>query len=206
MSRWFKPGAALWPLKVPLLPSIRSHRFNFPRSKAMSTTETSQRYFQPQYRWIDGVEMLEKYDSGGYHPVMIGDNLHSRYSIVDKLGYGGYSTTWLARDSHTSRYVVVKVCVPSSSPNEIKILRDLSAPTSTPSSKGCDLITTLLDEFEIKGPNGMHPCYTMVPAQGNLREISFSRLFTTEVARAIAAELVLAVAFVHSRGYVHGGS
>lgn len=29
---------------------------------------------------------------------MIGDVLHERYQIVDKLGYGGYSTVWLARD------------------------------------------------------------------------------------------------------------
>jgi hypothetical protein len=26
-----------------------------------------------EYNWIDGVERLEKYNLGGYHPVVIGD-------------------------------------------------------------------------------------------------------------------------------------
>ncbi|KAL1959336.1 hypothetical protein VTO42DRAFT_2523 [Malbranchea cinnamomea] len=38
-----------------------------------------------QYNWIGGVESLEKYQPGGYHPIMIGDLLHGRYQIVDKL-------------------------------------------------------------------------------------------------------------------------
>ena len=49
-----------------------------------------------EYRWIDGVERLELYEPGGYHPVMIDDLLHNRYRVVDKLGFGGYSTIWLA--------------------------------------------------------------------------------------------------------------
>ena len=41
---------------------------------------------------------------GGYHPVHIGDTFqNSRYTIVRKLGWGYYSTVWLARD---------ELCVP----------------------------------------------------------------------------------------------
>ncbi|KAL4920722.1 kinase-like domain-containing protein [Aspergillus aurantiobrunneus] len=32
-------------------------------------------------------------------PVIIGDVIHERYRIVDKLGFGGYSTVWLAYDN-----------------------------------------------------------------------------------------------------------
>ncbi|KAK2750695.1 hypothetical protein FQN57_002768 [Myotisia sp. PD_48] len=201
MPYWFKRRPAAWPLQIPLL-SIHPQRFNVVLNRF--STFSAQKYVYPQYKWIDGVENLERYELGGYHPVMIGDILQDRYRIVDKLGYGGYSTTWLARDSQTSRYVVVKIGTASSCPNETKILRELSALTQAPESKGHGLITTILDEFELKGSNGTHPCYTMVPAQGNLRAISFSALFTIEVARAISAELVLAIAFIHSHGYVHG--
>ncbi|RAK87346.1 kinase-like protein [Aspergillus costaricaensis CBS 115574] len=158
------------------------------------------------YNWIDGAESLEKYRPGGYHPNMIGDLLHDRYRIVDKLGYGGYSTVWLARDTHLERYVAVKAGIADSLPHETKILRALSAPASVPLSvrAGLDSIPVPLDEFEVTGPNGTHPCYTTTPARCNLREVSFSRLFPLDVARALSGGLMLAVAYMHSQGYVHG--
>lgn len=48
-------------------------------------------------------ESLARYCKGGYHPVRIGDTFnHGKYKVVRKLGYGVYSTVWLAFDS---RYV-----------------------------------------------------------------------------------------------------
>jgi hypothetical protein len=49
-----------------------------------------------KYNWIKDAEILENYQPGGYHPVMVGDVLHARYHIVDKLGFGGYSTVCIA--------------------------------------------------------------------------------------------------------------
>ena len=43
-------------------------------------------------------ENLALYHPGGYHPVHLGDVFNDRYVIVRKLGYGQYSTVWLARD------------------------------------------------------------------------------------------------------------
>lgn len=63
----------------------------------------------------------------------------------------------------------------------------------------------MLDEFKVQGPNGEHICYTVTPAQCNLRDISFSRLFPLEVARALSYGLAQAAAYTHSQGYVHGG-
>jgi len=51
-----------------------------------------------QYKFIEYVEDLDRYCPGGYHPLKIGNDLAGRYRLVDKLGYGGYSTIWLARD------------------------------------------------------------------------------------------------------------
>jgi serine/threonine-protein kinase SRPK3 len=45
-------------------------------------------------------ESLARYCKGGYHPVRIGDTFnHGKYKVVRKLGYGVYSTVWLAFDS-----------------------------------------------------------------------------------------------------------
>lgn len=44
-------------------------------------------------------ESITRYCKGGYHPVRIGDIFnHDKYKIVSKLGYGVYSTVWLASD------------------------------------------------------------------------------------------------------------
>ncbi len=45
-------------------------------------------------------EDLEDYRPGGYHPINIGDDFNNgRYVIVRKLGWGHFSTVWLARDN-----------------------------------------------------------------------------------------------------------
>lgn len=155
-----------------------------------------------EYNWINGSENLEKYKPEGYHPVMIGDVLHDRYRIVDKLGFGGYSTVWLAHDIRREEYVAVKVGIANSLSREMKCLRALSASSLHP---GHDAIPSPLDEFEVRGPNGAHPCYTMVPARCNLREASFSYLFPLDVARALVGGLAMAISHMHSCGYVHGG-
>lgn len=44
-------------------------------------------------------ESLSRYQPGGYHPVNLGDTFESdRYKIYHKLGWGGFSTVWLAKD------------------------------------------------------------------------------------------------------------
>ena len=44
-------------------------------------------------------EPLHRYGPGGYHPLGLGDVLKDgRYKILHKLGWGGYSTTWAAKD------------------------------------------------------------------------------------------------------------
>lgn len=166
---------------------------------------------ESEYGYIEDVECMERYEPGGYHPVQIGDRLHDRYRIMYKLGHGAYSTTWLARDQQSSRLVAVKVGTADISPEEADIVSKLhaavqaTAPTRTPVQ---NLFTPLVDKFELEGPNGSHYCYAKFPARGSLADVkdaSYTRLFQPEVARALVAQLALAVAVFHAQGYVHGG-
>ena len=155
-----------------------------------------------EYAPIDGCERLEKYGTGGYHPILVGDRFRDRYEVVDKLGHGGWSTVWLVYDADEKRYLALKVGIADSSSHELPTLRALNAHAKGP---GAENISPLLDVFTINGPNGSHACYTSVLALGNLRECCFSRLLPLDVARILVYELTLAVAYVHSRGFVHGG-
>lgn len=172
-------------------------------ARQMSTTAETPHI---EYNWIPRVEALEDYEPGGYHPIIIGDTLHNgRYQIADKLGHGGYSTVWLARDTLLKRYVALKVNTASSVPREPKVLKALSKSCmASPAHPGSRLVPDLLDEFEVRGPNGTHTCYTLTLAARNIRDASPS-LIPLDAARALSYSLARAVAYVHSQGYVHGG-
>lgn len=47
----------------------------------------------------DPLEWSELYRPGGFHPIHLGDMLKDgQYRIMRKLGYGSFSTVWLAVD------------------------------------------------------------------------------------------------------------
>jgi serine/threonine protein kinase len=55
------------------------------------------------FRRISPAEKVEEetfpdYLAARYYPVRIGEVFVSRYQVVGKLGYGVFSTVWLARD------------------------------------------------------------------------------------------------------------
>ena len=59
-------------------------------------------------------EDWEDYCKGGYHPVHIGDTFSDgRYTVVRKLGWGHFSTVWLAKDA---KYVFFFRQIPLSHP------------------------------------------------------------------------------------------
>ncbi|KAL8676964.1 MAG: hypothetical protein Q9186_006573 [Xanthomendoza sp. 1 TL-2023] len=160
------------------------------------------------YHKQEDVEDLEPYSAGGYHPVNIGD-LYSndRYRIVHKLGWGSYSTVWLARDSTLNRYVALKIVVAAVSKDstESRILRHLRK-FKGDNEPGSGFILSLLDDFYIDGPNGRHLCLVTEPTRCSVGEakedVPFK--FPIEIARAISAQAILGLRSLHYRGVIHG--
>ena len=66
----------------------------------------SSKYTDSNYSEDEG---LEDYKIDGYHPVHVGEILLDRYIIMQKLGYGHFSTAWLALDNNNGNYVAIKV-------------------------------------------------------------------------------------------------
>ncbi len=49
----------------------------------------------------DDVEDIQRYTTGGFHPIRLGDvvsSTKSQYRILHKLGRGAFSTVWLAQE------------------------------------------------------------------------------------------------------------
>ncbi|XP_006458810.1 hypothetical protein AGABI2DRAFT_217668 [Agaricus bisporus var. bisporus H97] len=109
-------------------------------------------------------EDWEDYVKGGYHPVKIGDSFSDgRYTVVRKLGWGHFSTVWLANDTKMNRHVALKVV--KSAPrytetalDEIKLLQRLIISSTPPTHSGRSHVISFLDHFRHKGPNGVHVC------------------------------------------------
>ncbi|KAF4338467.1 kinase domain protein [Fusarium beomiforme] len=128
------------------------------------------------------------------------------YHIVDKLGQGAYSTIWLARDQELNKYVAVKVGTADRVSKEINILFKLAQnPTKEFSAR---LVTPVLDHFTLDGPNGTHSCIVTAPAKCSVAESTKTSSpmssFRLDVARALAARLIMATPYVHQTGFVHG--
>lgn len=54
-------------------------------------------------------EGMPDYKIGGYHPIHVGEILMDRYVIIQKLGWGHFSTVWLTKDLKYNSYVALKV-------------------------------------------------------------------------------------------------
>ena len=155
-------------------------------------------------------ESLERYRLGGYHPVDINDTFHSgRYRVLQKLGWGGYSTVWLVYDCKLLRLAALKVVVSevSEMSNEARILQLLSAIPAK--HKGQRHLRKLNDHFFHHGPNGRHQCLVF-----SVDGVGVSTLVTqygggTRLPGGLAWELskqvTLALDCLHSNGIAHGG-
>ncbi|EOY08071.1 Ser/arg-rich protein kinase 4 isoform 1 [Theobroma cacao] len=105
-------------------------------------------------------EGTEDYRRGGYHAVRIGDTFkNGRYVVQSKLGWGHFSTVWLAWDTQLSHYVALKVQKSAqhyteAAMDEITILQQIA--DGDKEDKKC--VVKLLDHFKHSGPNGQHVC------------------------------------------------
>ncbi|KAL5196711.1 hypothetical protein ABZP36_000223 [Zizania latifolia] len=105
-------------------------------------------------------EGVEGYRKGGYHAVRPGDQFAAgRYVAQRKLGWGNFSTVWLAFDVQSQKFVALKI--QKSAPefaqaalHEIEFLSEITK--RDPSNCKCTI--QLIDHFKHIGPNGQHIC------------------------------------------------
>ncbi|XP_028776706.1 SRSF protein kinase 1-like [Neltuma alba] len=108
-------------------------------------------------------EGFDSYRKGGYHAVRVGDQFAGgRYIAQRKLGWGQFSTVWLAYDTRNSTYVALKIQKSAAqfaeaALHEINVLSSIAE--GDPSNSKC--VVQLIDNFKHSGPNGQHHCMVL---------------------------------------------
>ena len=55
-------------------------------------------------------EEFEDYKLDGYHPASLGENFNSsKYTVIQKLGWGHFSTVWLVNERKTNNFYALKI-------------------------------------------------------------------------------------------------
>lgn len=165
-----------------------------------------------------GDEGEDGYRPGGYHPVNIGERYHTRYTILQKLGWGHFSTVWMVHDKKckagpypTPEFVALKIQKSAphyreSAIDEIELLKSASdcarsdkvlqefGPTYDPS------VVLLLDHFDHTGPNGTHMCMVFEMLGENLLEVIKKydyKGIPIDIVRTIAKQICVGLDFLH---------
>jgi serine/threonine protein kinase len=174
-------------------------------------------------------EKLSKYRPGGYHPVCLGDTFKDdRYKIYHKLGWGGFSTVWLAKDRECAhrailfvifltyiqrhnQWVSLKIITADSSKGSRELLNLQLLEKRSQGSLCSKYIVQLLDSFVHQGPNGQHQCLVfelLGPTVDRVLEAyneSQNKLETRLILR-MSKQLLEAIKFIHDAGMGHGGN
>ncbi|CAN3376327.1 hypothetical protein DIURU_004065 [Diutina rugosa] len=151
-------------------------------------------------------EDLNDYAPGGYHPCFIGETYkNGKYTLVRKLGWGHFSTVWLARDNDKHSHVAMKVVrsarqYTETALDEIKMLDKIT--TSDVLHPGHDHVIQLLDTFTHKGTNGTHVVMVFEVLGENL--LSLIRRYKHRgipivFVKQIAKQLLSALDFLHRK-------
>lgn len=151
-------------------------------------------------------ENLVKYGPGGFHPVHIGDfYYHGQYRVMHKLGFGGFSTVWLAKDCASSRWVALNFITAKHSPDVKR--KSLLARSDAAKTGAREHLLLEQRSLFVEGPNGRHLCLVLPvlgPSASRLSEGSQSRI-RPWLARSAGYGAAPSLLDLHSRGICHLG-
>uniref|UniRef100_A0A8C6NVG1 non-specific serine/threonine protein kinase n=1 Tax=Nothobranchius furzeri TaxID=105023 RepID=A0A8C6NVG1_NOTFU len=151
----------------------------------------------PLFSWL--------WTAGGYYPVEIGEIFADRYQVVQKLGWGHFSTVWLCWDMVTRHFVALKVVKSAqtfteTALDEIKLLKCVR--DSDPKDPKRENVVQLIDDFRISGVTGEHVCMVLeVLGQQLLRWIIKSNYTGLPLAcvKSIIRQVLQGLDYLHTK-------
>ncbi|CAD8101659.1 unnamed protein product [Paramecium sonneborni] len=171
-------------------------------------------------------EGIEDYKIGGYHPVHVGEILQNRYVVIQKLGWGHFSTVWLCKDFKFDTYVAIKIQKSAenyleAAYDEVEILQKVAQHVGEEKwlkkliqykpnqrlNRDDTHVVQLLNSFVYRGPYGCHFCMVFEILGVNLLEIIKRYEFKgvpMRLCRKIAKEVLIGLEFLHDHcGVIH---
>ncbi|KAJ5547498.1 hypothetical protein N7513_004732 [Penicillium frequentans] len=176
---------------------------------------------------IDSMDKMEEeklawYSKDNFFPVKIGDVFHSKYQVVGKLGYGGYSTRFKVNPFHDCAslgerelsnryrehvYVTLKLYELDSAhaEREIEVYEHLKRLKSC--HAGTVLVRTVLDKFQLRSTDGSHfyQCLIHPPLGMSLFELRNRcprKVFPENLLKPTLIHILLALDFLHAEAHV----
>ncbi|XP_053545347.1 LOW QUALITY PROTEIN: SRSF protein kinase 3-like [Bombina bombina] len=146
-----------------------------------------------------------EYCPGGYHPVKTGELLNRRYQVMNKVGWGYFSTVWLCHDIQKKKCVAVKISksgkkFSESALDEISLLNCVNGARKR-EAHGQNIIQ-FLDDFRLIGENGLHVCLVfelLGPSLLHLIQNHGSQGLPLTCVRRILQQVLHGLIFLHKK-------
>ncbi|KAJ5577537.1 protein kinase [Penicillium hispanicum] len=152
-------------------------------------------------------ETLQWYSPDRFYPVKIGEVFRSRYQIIGKLGFGGYSTVWLCRDLKQHVYVALKVyeCDSDHGKREKKMYDHLRNVKTN--HTGSILVRHALDDFQITSADSSYSyqCLVHPPLAMSLHELQNlipEKVLPENLVKPTLIHILLALDFLHAEAHI----
>ena len=162
--------------------------------------------------------ILHRLGHGLHSTVWLALNQHyqsnSYSNDLPHLRYRYVAVKILAADAPDEKYDghILRQLRPEPQPKDIFayiFLRLFDTPKDARETSGGEFVVSLLDEFEVQGPNGLHRCVVtelLGPTVKAIKSCSENAgLLPLEIGRRIIVQCAKGLAFLHSHGIVHGG-
>ena len=178
------------------------------------------------YEDPSNAEDYGQYKLDGYHPVSIGETFNNgRYTVIQKLGWGHFSTVWLVQETKTSNFFALKIQKSKqnyyeAAMDELDLLRDLNKNSDSAAWKTAldeyglqfkdqlkiqpqeTFVIRLLDSFVHIGMHGKHPCSVLELMGPNLLDLiqhfeHNNRMMDVWLVKHIIKQVLLGMDYMH---------
>ncbi|KIY69450.1 kinase-like protein [Cylindrobasidium torrendii FP15055 ss-10] len=191
-----KPSSSAFKLRVKLVP--KTNLKLVPRALAVPFTRQSSRNSASEKSVTPTHTTASQKSPPPLLPLPVdGDVLVKRYTLLRKLGKGGFSTVWLARDAQTGLDVAIKIPTRQLRTREVDKLR-LLPETGVPLQ-----LNRMLHHFPYAPDTHCIVLDLLGPTLDDLQYHFGMRRLPKPIVQQLTADMLTALEFLHGLGIVH---